>query len=91
MSVKIKLFYPQLQQFIGNRESLDVSGRTVGECLLDLITRFPGTGKFIFDEQGKYLKHVFIYINAESANKAGLNDPVKDGDKLLIAVLITGG
>jgi hypothetical protein len=91
MSVKIKLFYPQLQRFVGNRESLDVFGLTVGECLLDLIKRFPGVDKFIFDKQGKYLKHVFVYVNAESAEKAGLAEMVKDRDEILIAVLITGG
>ena len=91
MSIRIHLFYPRMQAFVGNRHTLDVEGLTVGDCLFDLKNQFPGVEQFLFDDQGKYLRHVFVYINAERAQKAGLNDPVKEGDMILIAVLVTGG
>jgi molybdopterin converting factor small subunit len=91
MSIKIDMFYPHMQEYAGNRKTVNVEGQTVGECLQDLAKQYPGVEKFVFDEKGKYLKHVFVYVNAESASKAGLKDPVKDGDEILVAVLITGG
>ena len=91
MSVKVNIFYRSLQQFINNQDVVKVDGGTVGECLSDLIRQFPGVEKWIFDEQGNLLRHVFVYINAESALKANLSEPVKETDELIIAVLITGG
>jgi hypothetical protein len=91
MSVKVSIFYPTLQQYIGNPDSVRVSGSTVGECLEDLARQFPGVEKLIFDQPGKFLKQVFVYVNSESAHKAGLTDPLTARDELLIAVLITGG
>jgi molybdopterin converting factor small subunit len=91
MSVKINLFYPSLQEYIGNLKSVDVEGYTVGECLHNLMEQFLGAKRFLFDDKENYLRHVFVYINAESANKAHLNEPVRDGDEIIIAVLVTGG
>jgi molybdopterin converting factor small subunit len=91
MSIKINLFYPNLQEYIGNLKSVYVKGDTVGECLQDFVRRFHGAERFLFDDKVKYLRHVFVYINVESSNKARLNEPVRDGDEIIIAVLVTGG
>jgi len=91
MRVKVKIFYPSLQQFINKQDLIQVDGSTVGECLDNLIKQFPGAEKWIFDEKGRLLEHVFVFINAESAQKTDLSEPVKDGDELIIAVMILGG
>jgi molybdopterin converting factor small subunit len=91
VNVKINIFYPRLQEFIGNLKSVEVEGITVGECLHHFMQSYPGVERFIFDESKKYLRHVFIYVNAESASKAQLDHPVKSGDEILVAVLVTGG
>jgi molybdopterin converting factor small subunit len=80
-----------VQKFIQDRDRVEVNGSTVGECLDDLIRQFPGIEKWIFDEHRQLLRHVFVYVNAESARKADLAKPVKDKDELIIALLITGG
>ena len=90
MSVRVNLFYPQVQRHI-NRRDVVVEGSTVGECLSDLTRRFPGIDRWLFDERGQLLGQVYVYINAESARKAGLADAVKEGDELIITVLIMGG
>jgi molybdopterin converting factor small subunit len=91
MSVRVNIFYPQVQQCIHNRNEVKVGGSTVGECLSDLIRQFPDAEKWLFDKRGQLLEHVYVYINAESARKADLSEPVKEKDELIIAVLITDG
>jgi len=91
MSIKVDIFYPQLKQLINKPDLVKVSGRTVGECLNDLVRQFPGAEKRLFDEDGQLLRHVYVFINAESSYKISLDAPVRDGDKLIIAALITGG
>lgn len=91
MSIKVDIFHPRLKQLMGSTDSVRLNGNTVGECLNHLVKQFPGTEKWLFNEQGQLLKHVYVYVNAESAYKAELDAPVKEGDKLLIAALITGG
>ncbi len=91
MGIKLNIFYPRLKQFITDPDSVEVNGSTVGECLDDLVRHFPGTKKWLFNEPGQLLRHVYVYVNAESAFKADMAAPVKDGDTLIIAALITGG
>ena len=91
MGIRVNIFYPSIQQYIRNQDLVEVNGSTVGECLDDLIRQFPGVEKWIFDEHRQLLRHVFVYVNAESARKVDLAKPVKDKDTLIIAVLITGG
>lgn len=93
MSVKVNLVYPHLQQLTNNQESIEVEGSTLGQCLSDLVRQFPGIEKAIFDKDGKLLSYVAIYINRESTyfEQEPLNKPIKDGDEILFALLITGG
>jgi len=91
MSVKVDIFYPRLKALVSNPDTLELQGSTVSECLDDLERRFPGAARLLFDEQGALLRQVYVYVNAESASKAALDAPVKDGDRLIIAALIVGG
>jgi molybdopterin converting factor small subunit len=91
MAIKINIFYPTVQQCLDNRDSVEVDGSTVGECLDDLVRQFPAVGKWIFDERHQLLKPVFVYVNAESTYKVDLARPVKSKDELILAVLVTGG
>jgi molybdopterin converting factor small subunit len=91
MSVKLDIFYPRLKGLTGDPAGVALEGHTVGECLADLASRFPGAADLLFDERGALLRQVYVYINAESASKAALDAPVKDGDRLIIATLIVGG
>ncbi len=91
MSVKVNIFYPGLQDYIGNPDQVIVTGATIGECLSNLTKQFPGAEKWLFDEKGRLLENIFVYINAESAQKAKLSDSVKERDELIIAMLLIGG
>jgi molybdopterin converting factor small subunit len=91
MNIKVKIFYSELQRRIGNPESITVSGDTVGECLRDLVKRYPGAGELIFDKHSQLLEKVFVFVNAESMYKADLNKTVTATDELILAVLMLGG
>ncbi len=91
MSIKVQIFYPELQQLLGKPDNLTLEGHTVGQCLDDLVDRYPGAANLLFDKQGKLLKQVYVYVNAEGFNKAEFSQVVSDRDQLIIAILITGG
>jgi hypothetical protein len=91
MSVKVKIFFPELQRVIDGSDEVQVEGGTVGECLADLVRQFPQARKLLFDPQGKLFKPVYVFVNQEAMYKADLGKKVTDKDKLLLAVLATGG
>ena len=91
MSVKINIFYPHLQQFTNNQDVVEVNGSTVGECLDHLVNQFPGIEKGLFDEHGQLLNYVYFLINGEAAYPTDLAMPVRDGDELIIALMLAGG
>jgi molybdopterin converting factor small subunit len=91
MNVKIRAFYPDLQRLFDDPDEVRVEGLTVGECLTDLVSRYPGAGKLLFDTRGKLLKHVHVFVNAEGMFKPEMTKQVRDGDQLIIAVMAIGG
>jgi molybdopterin converting factor small subunit len=91
MSVKVDIFYPHLLNIVATEGPLSVTGNTVGACLQDLVRRFPAARGLLFDEQGHLIRNIFVYINEESRYPPELDTPVKEGDTLLIACLVTGG
>ena len=90
-TVKIKIFYPHLQQFTNNQETVGVDGDTVGECLRHLVSQFPGLKTGIFDKDGQLLNYVYFFINGKGTYPTDLTHPLKDGDELTFALLLAGG
>ena len=94
MSIKVNIFTPDLLQATNNQKVVEVNGTTVGQCLNDLVKQFPDIGKGVFDEQGKLLTYIIIFVNGESIltySPDPLTKPVKDGDVLDISLMIAGG
>ena len=91
MSVKVRMFYPQLQSLFDDPDDVRVEGQTVGECLEDLMQRYPEARGLLFSGHGVLLRHVYVFVNAEGMSKAEMTKPVRDQDQLLIAVLASGG
>ena len=88
MSVKIKVSQV-LRQFTKNRDTVEVNGGTVGECLDDLIRRFPDTKKWLFDKDGRLL--ALMLIKGESIHQKELDRPVTGGDELHLVLVFGGG
>jgi molybdopterin synthase sulfur carrier subunit len=90
VSVKINI-HPFLSQHTNNQDVVEVNGSTVGQCLEQLVGRFPGLRQWLFEKNGKLNRLVEIYVNAESSYPEELAKPVKDGDELHIVIIISGG
>lgn len=90
MSVKI-VISPFLMHLINGARRVDVTGNTVGECLNELMKRFPGTEKLLLDENGKLLGYIDVYINGQSSYPEELTKAVHEGDELYIMNVIVGG
>lgn len=91
MGIKLKIFYPVLEQVIPKGEPLILNGNTLGECLGDLVRRYPAARELLFDDQDRLIRHLFIYVNEESLDQPDLAAAVNPGDTLIVASLITGG
>ena len=91
MRVKVKIFYPSLQQFINKQDLIQVDGSTVGECLEHLAAQFPDIRPVMFGKDGKLLSYLDVYVNGESAYPEELAKPVKAGDEIDLVVMLSGG
>jgi molybdopterin converting factor small subunit len=90
VSIKINI-HPFLTQHTNDRDVVEVNGNTVGQCLKQLVARFPELRQWLFEKDGKLNRLVEIYVNMESSYPEELAKPVKDGDELHILIIISGG
>jgi hypothetical protein len=90
MSVTIHL-HKTHRQFAEGLASVDTTGRTVGECLADLVTRYPGLKPQVFDRDGNLLKTIEIYLNMTSAYPDEIAKQTQDGDQIHITLMLAGG
>jgi molybdopterin converting factor small subunit len=70
---------------------VQVDGDTVGQCLEQLVARFPGLKKVLFDSDGKLLNYIDVYVNGESSYPEESAKCLKNGDELHIELIIAGG
>jgi molybdopterin converting factor small subunit len=90
MTVPIQI-HPFLRQFVGGQKIVEVEGKTVGECLADLETKFPAIKQHLYDKEGRLAELWDVYVNSESYYSEGLAKPVKEGDQFVIVALMHGG
>ncbi|MBN1105108.1 MAG: MoaD/ThiS family protein [Deltaproteobacteria bacterium] len=90
MSVQVNI-HKTHRQHTNGLEVVETRGRTVGECLKDLVRQYPTMGNFVFAKGGKLSPLLEIYVNAESAYPDELAKPVKDGDAIHITLMLSGG
>lgn len=90
MGIRINIHKTQ-RQYTDGQETVEVQGKTVGECLKALIQKFPGIKESLFDSKGRLLSVVEIYVNMESAYPDELAKPVKEGDEIHIILMLAGG
>jgi len=90
VSIKINI-HKTHRQFTDGLAVVEVSGNTVGECLKELIKRYPGMEKEVFTKKGKVNPIVEVYVNAESAYPDELAKRVRDGDEIHLTFMLAGG
>jgi molybdopterin converting factor small subunit len=90
VAVKVHL-HLTLRQFTNGQEIIDVEGTTVGECLKDVVKKYPGMESSLFGKNGKLSNIVEIYVNLQSAYPNELAKQVKDGDEIHVTMMLAGG
>jgi molybdopterin converting factor small subunit len=89
MSIKINI-HKIHRQFTNGLDVVEVDGKNVGECLNNLIKKFPAIKNPLF-KKNKLSDFIEIYLNMESAYPDELKKPTKDGDVIHITVILAGG
>jgi adenylyltransferase/sulfurtransferase len=91
MANKILIPTP-LRPFTDKRESVELSGGTVGEILTQLTTQFDGLRKHLYTDDGKLRSFVNVYVNDEDIRYLQREQtPIKDGDTVSIIPSVAGG
>ena len=90
MSIKVHI-HKSHRQSTDDLPVADVKGKTVGECLENLIKKYPGIKKKLFDKKGNLLNVIEIYVNLESAYPNELAKKVSDGDEIYLTAKLAGG
>src|SRR4030095_9110397 len=81
-----------LRPFTDKKESVEVSGATVGELLADMTTRYEALRKHLYADSGKLRNFVNVYLNDEDIRYLQKEaTPVKSGDTLSIVPSVAGG
>jgi molybdopterin converting factor small subunit len=81
-----------LRQYADKKDTVDVTGATVGEVLTTLTTQFGDLRKHLFNDEGKLRSFVNVYLNDEDIRYLSKDKTeVKDGDTLSIVPSIAGG
>lgn len=91
MSVKIKIPEPLRQLINCQEEVLEVAGHNVQECLENLEVQLPDIKRWLYNEQDELFPYIHIYVNTERDPADELTKPLKDGDELLILLMVAGG
>jgi molybdopterin converting factor small subunit len=79
------------RQYTNGLEVVTVEGRTVGECLSQLIRQFPGMERALFVRKDKLQNNVEVFVNDATAYPNELVKPVKDGDDIHLVIMLAGG
>jgi len=90
VAVKIHL-HLTLRQFTNGQEIVEADGKTVGECLKSVVSKYPAMESSVFGKSGKLANIVEIYVNHQSAYPNELARPVKDGDDIHVTMMLSGG
>jgi molybdopterin converting factor small subunit len=90
MTAKIHV-HLTLRRFTQGEQTVDVEGKTVGECVKDLIGKYPDIESSLLDKRGHLLNIVEVYVNGESAYPDELAKPVKEGDNIHLTLMLAGG
>ena len=95
MSIKVHLYLglPRLTNTEDIVDIIEVDGKTIGECLDALVRDFPDVRKGLFDENGRLLDRIDIWVNDMPAYAEGLDRPIKDGEQIYLfaSKLVVGG
>jgi sulfur-carrier protein len=81
-----------LRPQVGDQESLEVAGGTVGAVLNSLNTDYPELGKRLYKSETEINRFINVYVNDEDIRfMDNLDTALKGGDEVSIVPAIAGG
>lgn len=86
MSIKLNIPH-KLSNVTKGKKSFDVNGKTVYQCLDQLLGFVPKLKEFLFFEKGDSLKlrsNINVLVNEKSVDSEGLTREVQNGDVIEI-------
>jgi len=84
-------FTKQLERFL-ETPSRAVEATTVRQALDRALAPHPRLRPYVLDEQGRLRKHVTIFVaDRMLRDRAGLTDPVADGETVHVLQALSGG
>ena len=90
MSIAVYL-HKTHSQYADGAEIVNVDGKTIHECLDNLVKIHPGMKEVLFTEKGKLHPLIEVYLNLTSAYPDALGKEVNDGDKIHLVYTLAGG
>jgi molybdopterin converting factor small subunit len=90
VTVRIRL-HPDMSYLIGDNEVVETTGGAVGECIEQLIVRYPALRELIFYKDGQLQTFIEIYVNRKAAYPDELSRKVEDGNEIHLTITIAGG
>lgn len=82
---------PPYQGPTGGEGRIDVTGRTVLECIEAVEARYPGFRAQVIDGAGRVHRFVQLFVNGDEIDRSALETPVGEGDSVEILAAIAGG
>ena len=81
-----------LTPLAGGHHTVSVTGKTVGQAIDDVATRFPSLSPRLRDEHGAPYPFVTIYLNDEDIRFiGGFDAPLQPSDELSVVPAVAGG
>jgi len=80
MAVKVHI-HATHRQYTNGLEVVEVTGRTVGECLHNLIKQYPGMEKALFAKKDKLLNIVEVMLIIPAPTPMNLLNPLRTAMK----------
>ena len=81
-----------LRQYTDKKDSVELTGSTVGEVLSALTSQHPALRKQLYTDEGRLRSFVNVYVNDEDIRYLSKDaTPVAQGDTLTIVPSIAGG
>jgi molybdopterin converting factor small subunit len=90
VTIRIHL-HPDMAYLAGNKDVVETTGSTVGECIEQLIDQHPALRDLIFHRDGLLQTFCEIYLNRKAASPGELTRKVEDGDEIHLTITIAGG
>ncbi len=91
MGISVQIPTP-LRGFTAEQGEVEVSGATVGEAMLSLVTEHQALAPHLYGDDGNLRTFVNLFLNDEDVRYLQKDQtPVKDGDTLTIIPSIAGG